>query len=134
MYVSNRTHLDGQMLHEMRELERPYNEDIKDENMIKNDDLLKPLSSTDGRICTIMMRVISGSGKSTAVRKFVLIWADGKTHQHIDFVFPLHLCELNILHDKKFSLMELLDFALSKITEAKDHRMVSGPLYLGWNW
>ncbi len=56
-----------------------------------------------------MMRRISGSGKSTAVRKIVLDWADGKTHQHIDFVFPLHLCELNILHDKKFSLMQLLD-------------------------
>ncbi len=47
MYVSNRTHLDGQMLHEMRELERPNSEDIKDENMIKNDDLLKLLLQTD---------------------------------------------------------------------------------------
>lgn len=115
MYVSNRTHLDGQMLHEMRELERPYNEDIKDENMIKYDDLLKPHSSTDRRIRTIMMRGISGSGKSTAVRKFVLDWAHGKTDQHIDFVFPLYLCELNILHDKKFSLMQLLDLIFPKL-------------------
>ncbi len=62
-----------------------------------------------------MMRRKSGSGKSTAVRKFVLDWADGKTHQHIDFVFPLHLCELNILHDKKFSLMQLLDLLFPKL-------------------
>ncbi|KAF4100117.1 hypothetical protein G5714_018313 [Onychostoma macrolepis] len=115
MHVSNKTHLDGQMVHEMRELERPYNEDIKDENVINYDDLLKPHCSMDGRIRTIMMRGISGSGKSTAVRKFVLDWADGKTHQHIDFVFPLHLCELNILHDKKFSLMQLLDLLFPKL-------------------
>ncbi|KAF4100115.1 NLR family CARD domain-containing protein 3-like [Onychostoma macrolepis] len=115
MHVSNKTHLDGQMVHEMRELERPYNEDITDENIIKYDHLLKPHSYTDGRIRTIMMRGISGSGKSTAVRKFVLDWADGKTHQHIDFVFPLHLCELNILHDKKFSLMQLLDLLFPKL-------------------
>ncbi|KAL0165796.1 hypothetical protein M9458_037640, partial [Cirrhinus mrigala] len=115
MYVSNRTHLDGQIVHEMRELERPHNEDITDENVINYDDLLKPHSSTDERICTIMMRGISGSGKSTAVRKFVLDWAHGKTHQHIDFVFPFHLCELNILHNKKFSLMQLLDLLFPKL-------------------
>uniref|UniRef100_A0A8C2B1Y9 Uncharacterized protein n=1 Tax=Cyprinus carpio TaxID=7962 RepID=A0A8C2B1Y9_CYPCA len=115
MYVSNRTHLDGQMVHEMRELERPYNEDIKDENVINYDDLLKPHSSTDGHIRSIMMRGISGSGKSTAVTKFVLDWAHGRTHQHIDFVFPLHLCELNILYDKKFSLMQLLDLLFPKL-------------------
>uniref|UniRef100_A0A8C1LI67 Uncharacterized protein n=2 Tax=Cyprinus carpio TaxID=7962 RepID=A0A8C1LI67_CYPCA len=115
MYVSNRTHLDGQMVHEMRELERPYNEDIKDENVINYDDLLKPHSSTDGHIHTIMMRGISGSGKSTAVTKFVFDWAHGRTHQHIDFVFPLHLCELNILYDKKFSLMQLLDLLFPKL-------------------
>uniref|UniRef100_A0A8C2PTX2 NACHT domain-containing protein n=1 Tax=Cyprinus carpio TaxID=7962 RepID=A0A8C2PTX2_CYPCA len=115
MYVSSRTHLDGQIVHEMRELERPYNEDIKDENVITYDDLLKPRSSTDGRIRSIMMRGISGCGKSTAVRKFVSDWAHGRTHQHIDFVFPLHLCELNILHDKKLSLIELLDFLFPKL-------------------
>uniref|UniRef100_A0A8C1SYQ4 NACHT domain-containing protein n=1 Tax=Cyprinus carpio TaxID=7962 RepID=A0A8C1SYQ4_CYPCA len=115
MYVSSRTHLDGQIVHEMRELERPYNEDIKDENVINYDDLLKPHSSTDGRIRSIMMRGISGCGKSTAVRKFVSDWAHGRTHQHIDFVFPLHLCELNILHDKKLSLIELLDFLFPKL-------------------
>lgn len=115
MYVSSRTHLDGQIVHEMRELERPYNEDIKDENVINYDDLLKPRSSTDGRIRSILMRGISGCGKSTAVRKFVSDWAHGRTHQHIDFVFPLHLCELNILHDKKLSLIELLDLLFPKL-------------------
>ncbi|XP_016108772.1 protein NLRC3-like isoform X2 [Sinocyclocheilus grahami] len=115
MYVSKRTHLDGQIVHEMRELERPHNEDITDENAINYDDLLKPHSSTDGRIRSIMMRGISGSGKSTAVRTFILDWARGKTHQHIDFVFPLHLCELNILHDKKLSLMHLLDLLFLKL-------------------
>ncbi|XP_052388800.1 protein NLRC3 isoform X2 [Carassius gibelio] len=115
MYESNRTHLDGQIVHEMRELERPYNEDVKDENVINYEDLLKPRSSTDGRIRTIMMRGISGCGKSTVVTKFVLDWAHGRTHQHIDFVFPLHLCELNILHDKKLSLIELLDLIFPKL-------------------
>lgn len=115
MYVSSRTHLDGQIVHEMRELERPYNEDIKDENVINYDDLLKPRSSTDGRIRSILMRGISGCGKSTAVRKFVSDWAHGRTHQHIDFVFPLHLCELNMLHDRKLSLIELLDLLFPKL-------------------
>ncbi|KAK2887280.1 hypothetical protein Q8A67_015508 [Cirrhinus molitorella] len=120
MYVSNRTNLDGQNVHEMRELERPYNEDITDENVINYNDLLKPHSSTDGRIRTIMMSGISGCGKSTAVRKFVLDWAQGKTHQHIDFVFPLHLCELNRLHDKTFSLMQLLDLLFPKLPKPEN--------------
>ncbi|XP_051519111.1 NLR family CARD domain-containing protein 3-like [Myxocyprinus asiaticus] len=117
MYLSKRTHLDAQLFHEMQELERPFNEVIKEENVINHEDLLKPHSSTQKPVRTVLIRGISGSGKSTAVGKLVLDWAHGKTHLNIDFVFPLFLSELNILYKNKYSLVQFLDLLFPKIPD-----------------
>ncbi|XP_051991217.1 NLR family CARD domain-containing protein 3-like isoform X2 [Xyrauchen texanus] len=117
MYLSKRTHSDAQLFHEMQELERPFNEVIKEENVINHEDLLNPHSSTQEPVHTILIRGISGSGKSTAVGKLVLDWANGKTHLNIDFVFPLFLSELNILYKNKYSLIQFLDLLFPKIPD-----------------
>ncbi|XP_072528748.1 NACHT, LRR and PYD domains-containing protein 14-like isoform X2 [Salminus brasiliensis] len=90
---------------------------LKDENVIEYDDLFKPCPVTNEDVRTVLMKGIPGVGKTTALKRFMLDWAEGRTHQDITFVLPLSLTELSSLRTKKCSFMELLGLIFPELMD-----------------
>ncbi|CAL8390617.1 unnamed protein product [Arctogadus glacialis] len=92
--------------HEVRLIETASRKPAKEETPIKCEDIFKPLHGK--KIRTIMTTGVAGIGKTFLTHKFTLDWAEGKTNHDIHFTFPISFRELNLLRDKKFSMVELL--------------------------
>ncbi|XP_043965356.1 NLR family CARD domain-containing protein 3-like [Gambusia affinis] len=101
--------------HEVRQIETASsNQGAK----IKLEDILEPNPARKQRIRTMMTMGVAGIGKTLLTQKFTLDWAEGKTNQNIDFIFPFTFRELNMLKDKKFSLVELIHYHFEDIKDS----------------
>uniref|UniRef100_A0A3Q2GBA1 Protein NLRC3-like n=1 Tax=Cyprinodon variegatus TaxID=28743 RepID=A0A3Q2GBA1_CYPVA len=94
--------------HEVRQIERTSRKPHRPETTIRQEDILKPSPERDQPIRTVMTKGVAGIGKTVLTQKFTLDWAEGKAHQNIQFIFPFTFRELNVLKEKKFSLVELV--------------------------
>ncbi|CAL8360585.1 unnamed protein product [Boreogadus saida] len=103
--------------HEVRQIETTSKKPAREETPIKCQDIFKPISGK--KIRTIMTTGVAGIGKTILTHKFTLDWAEGKTNHDIHFTFPITFRELNLLKDKKFSLVELLHHFFSESKIAK---------------
>uniref|UniRef100_A0A3Q3FN44 NACHT domain-containing protein n=1 Tax=Labrus bergylta TaxID=56723 RepID=A0A3Q3FN44_9LABR len=61
---------------------------------------------------------VAGIGKTVLTQKFTLDWAEDKANQDIQFTFPFTFRELNVLKEKKFSLVELVHHFFPETKEA----------------
>ncbi|KAM3850293.1 protein NLRC3-like [Diretmus argenteus] len=66
-----------------------------------------------------MTKGVAGIGKTVLTQKFTLDWAEDQTNHNIHFMFPFTFRELNLLKDKKFSLVELLHHFFIETKEAE---------------
>ncbi|XP_056146019.1 NLR family CARD domain-containing protein 3-like [Lampris incognitus] len=94
--------------HEVRQVETASRKPARPETPIKCEDIFKPLPGQDKPIRTLMTKGVAGIGKTVLTQKFTLDWAEDKTNHNIHFTFPFTFRELNVLKDKKFSLVGLL--------------------------
>ncbi|XP_055369645.1 uncharacterized protein LOC114867397 [Betta splendens] len=82
-------------------------EEGSDRKMHLND-IFQPLSDKEPAPQRVLTKGIAGTGKTVAVQKFTRDWANGSANQHIDFIFPFTFRDLNLIKDKRLSLVDLI--------------------------
>uniref|UniRef100_A0AAQ4PXV2 NACHT domain-containing protein n=1 Tax=Gasterosteus aculeatus aculeatus TaxID=481459 RepID=A0AAQ4PXV2_GASAC len=104
--------------HEVRQIETASRRPARPETTIRQEDLLKASAGGEGPIRTVMTKGVAGIGKTVLTQKFTLDWAEDKDHQDIQFTFPFTFRELNVLREKKFSLVGLVHHFFSETRAA----------------
>lgn len=89
------------------------------EKTIKCGDIFRLSPEKDPPIRTVMTQGVAGIGKTVLTQKVTLDWAEDKSNQNIQLLFPITFRELNVLKEKKCSLVELLDLFYSETTKAR---------------
>ncbi|KAF1384053.1 hypothetical protein PFLUV_G00138270, partial [Perca fluviatilis] len=104
--------------HEVRQIEITSRKPDRPETTIRREDIFKAPTGRDEPIRTVMTKGVAGIGKTVLTQKFTLDWAEDKANQDIQFIFPFTFRELNVLKEKKYSLVELVDHFFSGTKEA----------------
>ncbi|XP_054897819.1 NLR family CARD domain-containing protein 3-like [Poeciliopsis prolifica] len=103
--------------HEVRQIETACRTLHRPETTIRQEDFFKIPPGKDEPIRTVMTKGVAGIGKTVLTQKFTLDWAEDKTHQDIQFIFPFTFRELNVLKEKKFSLVQLVHHFFTETKE-----------------
>uniref|UniRef100_A0A8C4DKY5 NACHT domain-containing protein n=2 Tax=Dicentrarchus labrax TaxID=13489 RepID=A0A8C4DKY5_DICLA len=104
--------------HEIRQIETASRKPHRPETTIRQEDIFKPSPGRDEPIRTVMTNGVAGIGKTVLTQKFTLDWAEDKANQDIQFTFPFTFRELNVLKEKKYSLVELVHHFFTETKEA----------------
>ncbi|XP_074497023.1 protein NLRC3-like isoform X11 [Sebastes fasciatus] len=104
--------------HEVRQIERASRKPDRPETTITQEDIFKASPGRAEPIRTVMTKGVAGIGKTVLTQKFTLDWAEDKANQDIQFIFPFTFRELNVLKEKKYSLVELVHHFFTETKEA----------------
>ncbi|XP_062421549.1 protein NLRC3-like [Pungitius pungitius] len=118
LYITEGGAAEVNQEHEVRQIETASWKRARPETTIRREDLFKASAGGEEPIRTVMTKGVAGIGKTVLTQKFTLDWADDKDHQEIQFTFPFTFRELNVLREKKFSLVGLVHHFFSEIRAA----------------
>ncbi|XP_034547468.1 protein NLRC3-like [Notolabrus celidotus] len=104
--------------HEVRQIEAASRTPHRAETTIRPEDIFKGSPGRDEPIRAVLTKGVAGIGKTFLTQKFTLDWAEDKTNQDIQFTFPFTFRELNVLRERKFSLVELVHYFFTETREA----------------
>ncbi|XP_053178676.1 NLR family CARD domain-containing protein 3-like, partial [Scomber japonicus] len=104
--------------HEVRQIEKASRKPDRPETTIRHEDIFKASPGRDEPIRTVMTKGVAGIGKTVLTQKFTLDWAEDKANQDIHFTFPFTFRDLNVLKEKKYSLVELVHKFFTETKEA----------------
>ncbi|XP_059907914.1 NLR family CARD domain-containing protein 3-like isoform X4 [Gadus macrocephalus] len=122
LFITERGSGEVNQEHEVRLIETASRKPAMKETPIRCVDIFRPLpgqDKPDEPIRTIMTTGVAGIGKTVLTQKFTLDWAEGKANRDINFTFLLTFRELNLLKEKEYSLVELLDHFFIETKEAE---------------
>ncbi|XP_040016925.2 NLR family CARD domain-containing protein 3 [Gasterosteus aculeatus] len=108
LYITEGGTAEVNQEHEVRQIETASCKSDRPETTIRLEDLFKASAGSKKPIRTVMTMGAAGIGKTFLTQKFTLDWAENKDHQDIQFTFPFTFKELNVLREKKFSLVGLV--------------------------
>ncbi|KAI5086135.1 NACHT, LRR and PYD domains-containing protein 3 isoform X3, partial [Silurus meridionalis] len=139
LYITEGDSGDVNKEHEVKQIEAASRRNPTENTAIKCSDIFKPLHEQDKAIRRVLTKPLSeqdeepirnvltkgvaGIGKTVSVQKFVLDWAEGKTNQDVQLIFPLPFRELNLMKEQKLSLMELLHVFFKEMKEMDISRL-----------
>lgn len=106
--------------HEVRLIEKRSLQSERKDTPIKCNDLFKTMSDQQRNLRTVMTKGVAGIGKTVSVQKFIVDWAEGRANQDIQLILPLPFRELNLMQEKKLSLMNILHHFFKEITDLKE--------------
>ncbi|XP_076744158.1 protein NLRC3-like isoform X2 [Maylandia zebra] len=118
LYITEGRTVDFSDEHEVRQIETTSSKPDTLEAIIRQEDIFKDSRERNKPIRTVLTKGVAGIGKTVLTQKYTLDWAEDKANQHIQFIFPFTFRELNVLKEKKFSLVELVHHFFTKTKEA----------------
>ncbi|XP_062382001.1 NACHT, LRR and PYD domains-containing protein 3-like isoform X2 [Sardina pilchardus] len=146
LYITERERGRVNDEHEVRQIERASWIEAAQGRPIKCSNIFKPLLDDDQSdksddtsdkydhrqhkpIRTVLTTGVAGIGKTVSVQKFILDWTEDETNQDVHFIFPLPFRELNLIMDKKLSLVELIQHFFPEIKDSEiftssEHRVM----------
>ncbi|XP_041651969.1 protein NLRC3-like [Cheilinus undulatus] len=104
--------------HEVRQIETASRKLDQPEMAIHCEDIFKGSPVRDEPVRTVMTKGVAGIGKTVLTQKFTLDWAEERSNQDIQFIFPFTFRELNPMNEKKLSLVELVHQFFPETKEA----------------
>ncbi|XP_060887915.1 NACHT, LRR and PYD domains-containing protein 12-like isoform X2 [Labrus mixtus] len=141
LYITEGQSEEVNTQHEVRQIETDSKKKTLHETPIKCQDIFKALpdqqkqkteaqpdqqnQKTEAQpdqqkpIRVVQTNGVAGVGKTFSVQKFTLDWADGSENQDLSLVILLSFRELNLIRDKRYSLLDLLHVfhpTLQKVT------------------
>ncbi|XP_072319536.1 NACHT, LRR and PYD domains-containing protein 14-like [Eucyclogobius newberryi] len=109
--------------HYSRHIDQSHLDAFEDFLSCSFEDLLKCTCNHGRSQRTVLTFGAPGIGKTTAVQKCVLDWAEGRAHTHIDLLFPIPCWELSLLENEKLSLIQLLKLFFPDLRELSAKRL-----------
>uniref|UniRef100_A0A672YSR8 NACHT domain-containing protein n=3 Tax=Sphaeramia orbicularis TaxID=375764 RepID=A0A672YSR8_9TELE len=103
--------------HEVRQIERTSLKQDRPETTTCND-IFNRTNDKGEPVRTVLTKGVAGIGKTVVTQKFSVDWAEDKANQDVHFTFPLTFRELNVLKQKKFSLVELIHHFFTETKQA----------------
>ncbi|XP_061592814.1 NLR family CARD domain-containing protein 3-like [Cololabis saira] len=117
LYITEGGTADVNNEHEVRQIEAASRKPDRAETTIRQEDIFKLPPGRDEPIRTVMTKGVAGIGKTVLTQKFTLDWAEGKANQDIQLLLPFTFRELNVLKERKFSLVELVHHFFTETRE-----------------
>ncbi|KAM3605738.1 uncharacterized protein V6R79_003879 [Siganus canaliculatus] len=109
--------------HEVRQIESASRRGDRAETSIRHGDVFKPGPGRNRPVRRVMTKGVAGIGKTVLTQKFSLDWAEGEANQDIDLTFPFTFRELNVLKERRLSLVELIHHFFPETKEARISRL-----------
>uniref|UniRef100_A0A3Q4H8L7 NACHT domain-containing protein n=1 Tax=Neolamprologus brichardi TaxID=32507 RepID=A0A3Q4H8L7_NEOBR len=118
LYITEGGTVEVNNEHEVRQLATASRKPDRTETTIRREDIFKKSPGRDEPIRTVLTKGVAGIGKTVLIQKFTLDWAEEQANQDIQFTFPFTFRELNVLKEKKFSLVGLVHHFFTETKKA----------------
>ncbi|XP_034060762.1 NLR family CARD domain-containing protein 3-like isoform X2 [Gymnodraco acuticeps] len=130
LYITEGETAEANKDHEVIQIEKASWKPDTPETTIRCEEVFKASPGRDKPIRTVITKGGAGIGKTVLTQKFTLDWAEGKANQDIQFIFPFSFRELNVVKERKYSLVDLVHYFFPEFEKAGVWRLEESQVLL----